>query len=172
MEVVGQGFALPIEDTQTIKDCNTLYQAWLVDVIPRPVAIRELRGTEVEQQFVQTIFKHFSMLFKHRQAASYVHSSANYVRERSTIIGSPTEEPQDLIAVHVSLCDQVLRIMTAATRKLGYEFTEATWIVLLKVLIGIAECILSVPCAPSSRGIQHRQEGALEDPFSIIFECL
>ncbi|KAI8809231.1 hypothetical protein BJ742DRAFT_677009, partial [Cladochytrium replicatum] len=164
MEVVGQGFALPIEDTQTIKDCITLYQAWLVDVIPRPLAIRELRGTEVEQQFVQTIFKHFSVLFKHRQAASYVHNSANQSRERANIISSPTEEPIDLIAVHVSLCGQVLKIMTAATRKLGYEFTESTWIVLLKVLIGIAECILSVPCAPPSRGVQHRLDGALEDP--------
>ena len=66
MEVIGQGFALPLDDVALIGNSVSLYTQWLVDSEKRPKAIRNSRDTEDEQRFWQTVFQHFSLLYASR----------------------------------------------------------------------------------------------------------
>ncbi|KAJ3027870.1 hypothetical protein HK097_006068, partial [Rhizophlyctis rosea] len=55
------------------------------------------------------------------------------------------DEPIDIVQLHVNLCKQVLELIRVAVRKLGPEFSEDTWIVLLKVILGVTDCLLREP---------------------------
>ncbi|RKO93932.1 hypothetical protein BDK51DRAFT_11033, partial [Blyttiomyces helicus] len=139
MEVVGQGFALPIEESSIIQAAVTVYSGWLLEPATRPVAIQELRGTEVEQKFwQQTIFMQLSLLYQPREKGE---SSAvpSFSKSREP------EEPIDMVFVHVEICKNVLRIFTLAGRALGAEFSEETWIVFLKVVLGVSDRLLREP---------------------------
>ncbi|ORX50508.1 hypothetical protein DM01DRAFT_1375846 [Hesseltinella vesiculosa] len=61
MEVVAQGFALPLEDMAITNDDITIYSHWLLEPQRRPVAVAGL-----EQEFYQLVFQHFSLLFEPR----------------------------------------------------------------------------------------------------------
>lgn len=46
---------------------------------------------------------------------------------------------------HIELCKGVLIVLTMAGRTLGCQFLEDTWLVLLKVVLGITDCLLREP---------------------------
>ncbi|KAJ3222057.1 hypothetical protein HK099_002758 [Clydaea vesicula] len=161
-EVIGQGFTLPVEDHETISEALTVYSMWLLKSDKRPIAIQQLEGSPVEQNFFQTIFKHFSLLFSVRPPNNEIKStqlvaqgglnsnpsSANLINNANfnTINNQFEEVQRDNVSIHVELCKTVLRIIMLATKNIGEDkFTEETWIVLLKVLIGISDYILSQP---------------------------
>lgn len=63
MEVIGQGFNLPLEDMAITNDDVDIYARWLFEQNVRPSAVvRE----GLEQEFYQIIFHQFSLLFQPR----------------------------------------------------------------------------------------------------------
>ncbi|KAI9470555.1 MAG: hypothetical protein EXX96DRAFT_597448 [Benjaminiella poitrasii] len=65
MEVIGQGFNLPLEDMAITNDDVEIYARWLFEQNVRPQAVIQ---EGLEQEFYQIIFHHFSLLFQPRIA--------------------------------------------------------------------------------------------------------
>ncbi|KAI8985276.1 hypothetical protein BDB01DRAFT_789543 [Pilobolus umbonatus] len=63
MEVVGQGFNLPLEDMNITEDDIDIYARWLFEQNTRPVAVNT---GGLEQEFYQIIFQQYSLLFQPR----------------------------------------------------------------------------------------------------------
>lgn len=63
MEVIGQGFNLPLEDMYITNDDISIYSQWLLEPAMRP-AIVSAEG--LEQEFFQIIFHQYSLLFEPR----------------------------------------------------------------------------------------------------------
>ncbi|KAI9093828.1 hypothetical protein DFS34DRAFT_665968 [Phlyctochytrium arcticum] len=217
MEVVGQGFSLPIEDVGIIQMTVAVYANWLLEPACLPVAVKDLRGEPFEQTFWQTIFQQLSLLFQPRSradtpsgpSASSVHPQHSSSHTSGSASLSPWAQPvrpppnhhhqqatsaaaaavanstaiantyatvdtenSDGITVHVDMCHAVLRIFTDAGRVLGANFSEETWIVVLKVLIAIADCLLREPvwkgyaAAPPDAG--HGGRGATAGPATGV----
>ncbi|KAF9582106.1 hypothetical protein BGW38_000639 [Lunasporangiospora selenospora] len=160
MEVLGQGFALPLEELSIAQETTQLYSQWLFEPQMRPQAFREATGTADEQALYQTIFHHYSLLFQvrsgvalspqppqlqyHRHSTmpfSGVHSSSG-----SSSSTHSTPPPQVALGVliqrHIELCKKVLTVLTMAGRQLGSSFSDETWEVLLKVVLGITDSLL------------------------------
>ncbi|KAI7867850.1 hypothetical protein BDF14DRAFT_1956776 [Spinellus fusiger] len=79
MEVLGQGFTLPLEDMHITNDNVSIYAQWLFEPSMRPAAV--VKGG-LEQELYQIIFHQFSLLFQSRipratssQTAYYSHSA-------------------------------------------------------------------------------------------------
>lgn len=53
MEVLGQGFALPLEELSIAQETTQLYSQWLFEPQLRPLAFREAAGTADEQVLYQ-----------------------------------------------------------------------------------------------------------------------
>lgn len=52
---------------------------------------------------------------------------------------------------HVDLCKKVLAVFAKAGRTLGPSFTQETWVVLLKVVLGITDYLLREPMGDHGR---------------------
>lgn len=65
MEVIGQGFNLPLEDMAITNDDVDIYSRWLFEPSVRPSAVI---NEGLEQEFYQIIFHQFSLLFQPRIA--------------------------------------------------------------------------------------------------------
>eukprot|EP01114_Cavostelium_apophysatum_P000081 TRINITY_DN1007_c0_g1_i5.p1 TRINITY_DN1007_c0_g1~~TRINITY_DN1007_c0_g1_i5.p1 ORF type:complete len:802 (-),score=236.83 TRINITY_DN1007_c0_g1_i5:97-2502(-) len=112
LEILGQGFSLPLEDAETIESVTELYKRWLLsNKRPSPI------DTD-EQPFLQRIFMHFSLIFEPRQNQN---------------------------DSQVLLCNRVLSIIEQATREIGGRFSQETWELLLKVMLGCADVLLRDP---------------------------
>lgn len=72
MEVLGQGFNLPLEDMAITNDDIDIYTRWLFEQNTRPLAVVR---DGLEQEFFQIIFHQFSLLFQPRIARSSSNSS-------------------------------------------------------------------------------------------------
>lgn len=53
MEVLGQGFALPLEELSIAQETTQLYSQWLFEPQVRPLAFRMATGTADEQLLYQ-----------------------------------------------------------------------------------------------------------------------
>ncbi|KAI1316622.1 hypothetical protein EDD11_009657 [Mortierella claussenii] len=162
MEVLGQGFALPLEELSIAQETTQLYSQWLFEPQMRPLAFRQAAGSEDEQALYQTMFHHYSLLFQVRTtmplspSASQLHhpqQQQQHHRHSTTPMASAghssygsTAAPQVPAAVliqrHIELCKKVLTVLTMAGRQLGGTFSEETWEVLLKVILGITDSLL------------------------------
>jgi len=123
LETCGQGFRLPIEEADSIQEVIELYRIWILEPRRRPAPI-----DQEFQYFLQTMLKHFSLLFASRSDA---------VVER-----------------HMQLCNSVLDIFLAVGRVLEKKLSEETWEVFLKLLIGIADSLFISPKDPSLLGLK------------------
>ncbi|CAG8478444.1 10073_t:CDS:10 [Diversispora eburnea] len=142
MEAIGQGFDLPLEEMTITANSKELYSQWLFEPNFRPAAIRDAIGKQEEQEFWQIIFHHYSLLFKPR-----VQNSNVSVTSTPTTPGFPSSANQTSpnftsLQRHIELCKGVLIVLTMAGRTLGPQFSEDTWLVLLKVVLGITDCLL------------------------------
>ncbi|KAG2228010.1 hypothetical protein INT45_012034 [Circinella minor] len=63
MEVLGQGFSLPLEDMDITSNDVSIYAQWLFEPHLRPAAVV---NEGLEQEFYQIIFHQFSLLFQPR----------------------------------------------------------------------------------------------------------
>ncbi|CAI2169829.1 5127_t:CDS:10 [Funneliformis geosporum] len=146
MEAVGQGFALPLEEMAITSNSKELYSQWLFEPNFRPAAIRDATGLQAEQEFWQTIFHHYSLLYQPRLPSSSVSS----VSSTPTTPGFPASANLSssnftVLQRHIELCKGVLIVLTMAGRTLGSQFSEETWLVLLKVVLGITDGLLQEP---------------------------
>ncbi|CAG8555493.1 1092_t:CDS:10, partial [Cetraspora pellucida] len=150
MEAVGQGFALPLEEMSIITaNSKELYSQWLFEPNSRPAAIRNATGQQEEQEFWQIIFHHYSLLFQPR----YQTPASNI--STPTTPGFPASSSQITtncthLQNHIELCKGVLIVLTMAGRTLGPQFSEETWLVLLKVVLGITDCLLHEPISTTT----------------------
>ncbi|KAH6589779.1 hypothetical protein BASA61_005506 [Batrachochytrium salamandrivorans] len=145
MEVVGQGFSLPIDDVIVIQDSINVYHSWLLEKTTRPAIIQQHGdSSDLAQHFFQSIFKQYSLLFVPRVQSNFSISSP--LQPTSIPAKTPTIDDciDDTIA-HIELCKKVLSILLAASKALGQSFTAETWVILVKVLLGISDILLAQP---------------------------
>ncbi|KAG0230793.1 hypothetical protein BGX31_005715 [Mortierella sp. GBA43] len=158
MEVLGQGFALPLEELSIAQNITQVYSQWLFDTSKRPQAFREAEGTPNEQKLYQTIFHHYSLLFEVRPAfppspgvnhlnnQHHRHSTTPVSNSSSSSSTHATPTPVAPVGVqiqrHIEQCKKVITVLTMAGRQLGSSFSEETWEVLLKVVLGITDSLL------------------------------
>lgn len=167
MEVIGQGFNLPLEDLAITTEDINIYAQWLFEANQRPVAVSR---EGLEQEFFQIIFHQYSLLFRPRiprQHSGSGNKSSNFTTT-STLIPAPgaanliaipmappnpspsAREPvAQLIQRHIELCKKVLTVFTMAGRTL--DLSEETWSVLLKVVLGITDSLLSERVSDGTR---------------------
>ncbi|RUP51239.1 hypothetical protein BC936DRAFT_149276 [Jimgerdemannia flammicorona] len=179
MEVLGQGFVLPLEDMHITTDDISIYSQWLFEPSHRPVAVRR---ENLDQEFFQIIFHQFSLLFQPRLSRlpplpgrpGSVHSNNTTIATMNSLTlpttlgipppaisaagpGIPPSAQQSreaimaLVIRHVELCKKVLTVFTMAGRTLGSTFTRDTWVVLLKVVLGITDHLLREPMGDQGR---------------------
>lgn len=53
MEVLGQGFALPLEELPIAQNITQVYSQWLFEPHNRPLAFKQVEGTPDEQRLYQ-----------------------------------------------------------------------------------------------------------------------
>ncbi|KAI9496808.1 hypothetical protein BDB00DRAFT_869033 [Zychaea mexicana] len=100
MEVLGQGFSLPLEDMEITSNDVSIYAQWLFEPHMRPSAVV---SEGLEQEFYQIIFHQYSLLFQPRitqtpsaaaaaatTTAAATSSSSNH-RSNSTINYNPQQ---------------------------------------------------------------------------------
>ncbi|KAG0000864.1 hypothetical protein BGZ79_005377 [Entomortierella chlamydospora] len=136
MEVLGQGFALPLEELSIAQETTQLYSQWLFEPQLRPLAFRLAAGTADEQLLYQL----------------------------------PTAV---LIQRHIELCKKVLTVLTMAGRQLGNTFSEETWEVLLKVILGVTDSLLrEQPIKSSASMSEHSRmsDDLCEHLLRVLFE--
>ncbi|KAF9180947.1 hypothetical protein BGZ51_005783 [Haplosporangium sp. Z 767] len=225
MEVLGQGFALPLEELSLAQETTRLYSQWLFEPQMRPMAFQQAAGTADEQLLYQTIFHHYSLLFQVRapvQApstfpstptstaanpafssqhqrhtttsftsasvhaasssssfpASYQHHATVNTATTTTTTSTTTAAASIHTAMgvqrHIELCKKVLTVLTMAGRQLGSTFSEETWEVLLKVILGITDSLLrEQPIKTTSGAIpEHRRmsDELCEHLLRVLFE--
>ncbi|ORY23340.1 hypothetical protein BCR33DRAFT_796550 [Rhizoclosmatium globosum] len=172
MELIGHGLSLPIEDVTIINECINVYKAWL------------LEGGDLAPQELKALSRCFgsSLLFQPRK--SYDSSP--------TTPGS--SQPADqlssevLVTTHINLCRHILlMVLTASQQQVSFQsqsasnstsgptqqpfhldFSRETWMVLIKVLLGCADRLLSEPCG-NIQGRQRRSshlDGNLVGPMT------
>jgi len=64
MEILGQGFGLPMEESATMDDVTEVYRRWILVKTKRPAAF-----DQEEQIFYRKIFSHLSLVFEPRTSA-------------------------------------------------------------------------------------------------------
>ncbi|ETV83727.1 hypothetical protein, variant 1 [Aphanomyces astaci] len=120
MEPLGHSFALGMEDSGVILGAIGVYEKWLglgsASADGRPKCMHAQ-----EQEFIRDLLGHMSLLFEDKEG----HRSK-----------------PDLIATHATLCQTVLDLYSALGRKRGTQLTAATWDHLLRLLLGITDCVL------------------------------
>jgi hypothetical protein len=138
MEVIGQGFDLPL-DTSNIKTMAAsvqIYSKWLLDPTKRPdVIINAGEASEMYQKFVQSIIKHCSLIF----------------RPRIPIGPSKTEENTDLINQPSELCLKIFLLFSEFFTNHLSKWSEETWNVILRVLVGICDIVFEKKNAASKK---------------------
>lgn len=119
MEVLGQAFALPMDDADVILGSLRIYDKWLgVD----DAGAKDLRPAcmqKVEQVFIQDLLGQMTLLFEERPAA-----------------------PDASVAKQVSLCAKVLDTFDALSRRRGAQLAPQTWDRLIRLLLGAADAVL------------------------------
>ncbi|KAI8341566.1 hypothetical protein BD560DRAFT_412168 [Blakeslea trispora] len=89
MEVIGQGFNLPLEDMSITSDDVDIYSRWLFEAQARPVAVM---NENLEQEFYQIIFHQLSLLFQPRIVRNNPSSPSNnnYTNSNTTAHNTTT----------------------------------------------------------------------------------
>jgi hypothetical protein len=146
MELVGQGFNLPLHQLSIIELSVSVYSGWLSDPSKRPFAIQNVPPeSDVFQHFIQNIFKQGSLLFRPRQA-SEIHNPSN---KKET-----NEELGELVRQHVDLCKKVISNYSKFLVDYSQLLSEESSIVILKVLLGICDAILKEPIQSKKKTLE------------------
>lgn len=140
MEVLAQAFNLPLEDISLISNAASVYIQWLVEPSKRPLAISKA-DEETQQQFIQTVFRHVSLLFQPKKVDG---------------VGAAKPLLATLASKHVEVCKLMLRTLNQVAISSQAEvptegalkMSTATWKVLLRVLLGVTDYLLRVPTQP------------------------
>lgn len=152
MELVGQGLDLPLYNISIISSSITVYANWLLEPKKRPLIMLELGESSIEfQNHIQDIFKHLSMVFRPRIISEGSHQQGLPNLGPTTKQKDHFDDYISFFNQHIELCDRVLTQHILTTVKLhSSHFTQETWIVLLKVMLGICDTLLTQPLSRST----------------------
>ncbi|GLE04540.1 hypothetical protein PINS_up013495 [Pythium insidiosum] len=121
MEIIGQSFALSLEDADVIAGAIRLYEQWLgVDAAAKTKDKRPSCMQKVEQTFIQDLLAQMTLLFEERPDASRAATDT-------------------LVSKHVQLC---LRSLKAVAKRRGPMLSPQTWDRMIRLLIGAADGVL------------------------------
>ncbi|KAI8379977.1 hypothetical protein EDC96DRAFT_434420, partial [Choanephora cucurbitarum] len=170
MEVIGQGFNLPLEDMSITSDDVDIYSRWLFETQARPAAVTQ---EGLEQDFYQIIFHQFSLLFQPRivrNTSTVIPStSSNTSGNSSTPHTALKETLAQLVQRHIDLCKKSLRVFAMAGRTL--EMSADTWAVMLKVMLGITDCLLKEPVGDTTNlGVVNMADELCDSLLQVLFE--
>jgi len=140
METCGQGFCLPMEEEATIIAVAELYRRWALEPFNRPPCI-EAEG--VIQSFLQDILRQFSLIFQPRSTGSSVDKQAQ-------------------------LCSKILDIYLEIGRTHWKTLSLETWEIFLKVLLGIADSMLSASASADAAALGLRLGYQV---LKVVFNC-
>ncbi|ORE10052.1 hypothetical protein BCV72DRAFT_247745 [Rhizopus microsporus var. microsporus] len=152
MEVIGQSFNLPLEDMAITSDDIDIYARWLFEQHTRPIAVVQ---EGLEQEFYQIIFHQYSLLFQPRITRPF--SCNQTIKDTLT----------PLVQRHVELCKKTLKVFVMAARTL--KFSEETWSVTLKVMLGITDYLLKEPTGEAS-GMINMADELCDTLLQALFE--
>ncbi|KAJ1982960.1 hypothetical protein H4R35_000086 [Dimargaris xerosporica] len=171
MVILGQAFELPLEDLSIADSVINVYQQWLLEPKTRPLAFRSANHPDEEQRLFQKIFLHMSMIFE--QPASTTHfdsppvsptsatsptasgpSSSHTSRRHHHYHQAQTRHTNITLVPgkirestahndYLELCKHVLQVVTMAGRTTSSTWSKETWTVLMRVLLGITDYLLS-----------------------------
>ncbi|KAM3589848.1 hypothetical protein VKS41_000701 [Umbelopsis sp. WA50703] len=183
MEVIGQGFNLPLEDMAITSEDINIYAQWLFEANQRPTAVSR---EGLEQEFFQIIFHQYSLIFRPRvprqssgsKSTVYTTSALIPAPGATSLMAVPMAQPSpgtsketaaQLSQRHIELCKKVLTVFTMAGRTL--DLSEETWSVLLKVVLGITDSLLSErPNSDSHRTGLSMGDELCEHLLRVLFE--
>ena len=139
MEAVGHAFILPSEDIYLMQSSSDIYQRWIFgDSETVPLSVAALKGTPSEQSFWIKIMQHYSLAFEPRLPIS------------EDPLGSSNRLPSlevqnEWVLAHIELCQGILKHLLLIIRRLSNQFSEETWLSVLKIFSGIADSLLCEP---------------------------
>ena len=151
LETIGQSFSLPLEYSLTIETALQIYKNWFLDQKKQPTPIKE-----DEQYFYKEMFKHLSLIFISRNV-ELANDSKVGGRE---LLHAANED----IALHTKFCKAALNIYRSVGVKYARQLMPDTWECLLKVVLGIADFMLS-----QSRGASMVAEQLVSDLINVCF---
>ncbi|KAI9322315.1 hypothetical protein BX666DRAFT_2022811 [Dichotomocladium elegans] len=194
MEVIGQGFNLPLEDMDIAASDVCIYSQWLLEPTMRPAIINT---DGLEQEFYQVIFHQLSLIFKPRtlqpRAAAPATPVHNYNpihtlgrpgsfslginvpvtqtagHSTSNAKGGTGDSAAQMVHKHIELCKKTLMTMADAGRTLA--MSEETWIVLLKVVLGVTDSLLrKTENDEAIAGVPNMSDELCECLLKVLFE--
>ncbi|RQM30581.1 hypothetical protein B5M09_008228 [Aphanomyces astaci] len=143
MEPLGHSFALGMEDSGVILGAIGVYEKWLglgsASADGRPKCMHAQ-----EQEFIRDLLGHMSLLFEDKEGHR---SKPDLIATHATLCQTydqPTSSSSwlSLLLTFGSLFYRVLDLYSALGRKRGTQLTAATWDHLLRLLLGITDCVL------------------------------
>jgi hypothetical protein len=139
LECVGQCFALPLDSSHIIESGIEIYRRWLLEPKKQPPPIQE-----DEQFFYKEMFKHLSLVFIKRA----ITESAEILpepRSNRQLHKEISNNNQEHLNLHTNLCNSVLALFRSVGVVLRKRMMDDTWEALLKIVLGIADSMLSEP---------------------------
>ena len=138
MESLGSAFLLPLTNggAEIVAGATALYGAWLSHGAP---------VDDMDEGWLQrTVFCHLSLLFEEGRCTER-HAASAHGRLASMLKGDGSADhvSEPLLAQHTLLCRAALGMTADFARERGHLMSAATWIALLRLLVGIADNLLS-----------------------------
>lgn len=135
LECVGQCLSLPLEHFNTIDQALQIYKSWFLDPKKQPSPIKE-----DEQFFYKEMFQQLSLIFtpRHNELAPAAEGIKGGGKEQLHALNED-------IAIHTKFCKTALNIYRSVGVKYGRQFADDTWECLLKIVLGVADSMLSEP---------------------------
>eukprot|EP01133_Synstelium_polycarpum_P003509 gene3509-4009_t len=116
MEVIEQGFLLPLDDAASIFACVELYKRWLFDSRMRPQPLTDDHG----EVFIRRILEQLTLVLQPRPLAT-----------------------REAAETHIILCQKVLQLNLDIARALSRNFSTATFEHWVTLLLAATDCALN-----------------------------
>lgn len=122
MEIIGHAFALHLDDADVIVGAIRIYEKWLGVDGKGSSDSRPKCMTSVEQDFIQDILGHLSLIFEDRNDS--------------------TRSSSEITHKHVQLCSRVLDMFESVAKRRGRFLSPSTWDRMIRLLLGATDGIL------------------------------
>ena len=137
MEIIGQSFSLPLYHLPIIFESVAVYKNWLLNASRIPTAVDKFTvESELGQEILQNVIMQLSNVFRPRSLGEMVAPITN---------GQPKPLDPDftpLVNQHIDLCLIVSSFIKDIVESHHKQFSEETWVIVLKVVLAICDCML------------------------------
>ena len=156
MEIIGQSFILPLYHLPIISESVAVYKNWLLNASRVPAAVGKFEiESNLGQIIIQSLIMQLSNVFRPRTLQEMVALSVPQTKPPEEII-------IPLVNQHVDLCLIVTSFIRDIVESHSRHFIEETWVIILKVLLGICDSILAKPRgAPVAPRISINEESTI-----------